>query len=86
MSGLDLATFVKRGVPLTTLSSFCQLFRRKIVTILNGDYILYKNELYAVDRVWAIQGRRWLGAYQVADDSQRIEIPDNDSDVKLYET
>ena len=56
------------------------------MTILNGDYILYKNELYAVDRVWAIQGRRWLGAYQVADDSQRIEIPDNDSDVKLYET
>jgi hypothetical protein len=54
------------------------------MTILNSDYILYKNELYAVDKVWTVQGQRWLGAYRVVDDLQRIEIPDNDSDVKLY--
>lgn len=56
------------------------------MTILNGDYILYKNKLYAVDRVWAIQSKRWLGAYLVDDDLQRIEIPDDDPNVKLYGT
>lgn len=55
------------------------------MAILNGGYIFYKNELYAVDRVWAIQGQRWLGAYKVADDLLRIEIPDNDPDIKPYD-
>ncbi|MCA2595953.1 MAG: hypothetical protein IM526_12830 [Microcystis sp. M38BS1] len=58
-------------------------YEPKRLTILNGDYIVYKNKLYAVDRVWAAKSKRWLGAYCLVDDDQRIEIPDDDPNVKL---